>query len=151
MGQGLKFTQAPPGFPTHSCLFFLYFCLEKEFPTAPKISKLSFTQYKLVREESSNIEVEFYLNSARKRMKRRLLLLTGILTAELSLRSKRFRASSPRKVGTTAKKKRNDGGQGGESRKRLPANSTTLKNFLFSPPPPTSTLFFFAPALTFAP
>ena len=70
-------------------------------------------------------------------------LLTGILTAELSLRSKRFRASSPRKAGTTAKKKRNDGGGGGESRKRLPANSTILKNFLFSPPPPTSTLCFF--------
>ena len=73
IGLGAKIHPSPPGFSTHSCLFFLYFCLEKEFPTAPKISKLSFTQYKLVREESSNIEVEFYLNSARKRMKRRLL------------------------------------------------------------------------------
>ena len=44
-----------------------------------------------------------------------------------SLRSKRFRTSSLRKVGTRAKK-RNDRGGGGERRKLLPANPTILKN-----------------------
>ena len=44
-----------------------------------------------------------------------------------SLHSKRFRASSSRKLGQ-GKKKRNEGGGGRERRKRLPANPTILKN-----------------------
>ena len=42
-----------------------------------------------------------------------------------SLRSKRFRARSSRKLGQE-QKRRNDGG--GERRKRLPVNPTILKN-----------------------
>ena len=42
-----------------------------------------------------------------------------------SLRSKRFRASSSRKL--EREQKRNDGGGGGERRNRLPANPTILK------------------------
>ena len=54
---------------------------------------------------------------------------------ELSLRSKRFRASSSRKVGTRAKKKKQEMTGKGEGK----------EGFLFSPPPSTS---FFALALT---
>ena len=43
-----------------------------------------------------------------------------------NLRSKRFRASSSRKLGQE-QKKMNDGGGGGERRKRLSANPTILK------------------------
>ena len=46
----------------------------------------------------------------------------------VSLHSKRFRASSSRKLGQEQKKIRNDGGGGRERRKRLPANPTILKN-----------------------
>ena len=44
-----------------------------------------------------------------------------------SLRNKRFRARSSRKLGQE-QKRRNEGGGGGERRKRLPVNHTILKN-----------------------
>ena len=44
-----------------------------------------------------------------------------------SLRSKRFRARSSRKLGQE-QKIRNEGGGGGERRKRSPVNPTILKN-----------------------
>ena len=56
---------------------------------------------------------------------------------ELSLRSKRFRASSSRKVGTRAKKKK--------KKQEMTGKGEGKEGFLFSPPPSTS---FFAPALT---
>ena len=46
---------------------------------------------------------------------------------KISLRSKRFRASSLRTL-AREQKKRNDGGGGGERRKLLPADLTILKN-----------------------
>ena len=61
----------------------------------------------------------------------------------LSLRSKRFRASSSRTLGREQKKKRNDGNGGGERRKRLPANPTPPQSL--SPPsphPPSHSIFF---------
>ena len=58
---------------------------------------------------------------------------------ELSLRSKRFRASSSRKVGTRAKKQKNKKKQG------MTGKGEGKEGFLFSPPRSTS---FFAPALT---
>ena len=50
------------------------------------------------------------------------------IQAANSLRSKRFRARSSRKLGQKQKKKMNEGGGGGKRRKGLPANPTILKN-----------------------
>ena len=71
--------------------------------------------------------LDFYLSCVRILVSQWLLVEGKRRNEFASLRSKRFRAGSSRKVGTRAKK-RNDEGGGGERRKRLPANPLILKN-----------------------